>query len=160
VANTRAHAETGEKPIGRFLAAGPPKLPEPSLVREAFRWSATRRVTKTATVSLLANRYEVDPSLIGKNVELRYDPEDLSLIEVFVDGTSVGAAVPFVIGRHVHPAVPQAPAPVPVDPGPGIDYLGLVATAQAEQVGAGISYAEIHLPGFDDDAHDDNAQAQ
>jgi hypothetical protein len=28
-------------------------------VREAFRWSATRRVTKTATVSLFANYYGV-----------------------------------------------------------------------------------------------------
>jgi len=40
-----------------------------------------RRVTKTATVSLYANRYEVDPGLVGRNVELRFDPEDLSVID-------------------------------------------------------------------------------
>jgi hypothetical protein len=40
---------------------------------EAFRWSVTRRVTKTATVSLLSNRYQVGPELVGKAVELRFD---------------------------------------------------------------------------------------
>ena len=51
-------------------------------------------------------------------------PEDLSRIEVWCEGRSFGAAVPFVLGRHVHRAVPQA---VPPSPEPtGVDYLGLV----------------------------------
>jgi len=61
VANTRVHAETKTTPIARFLADGPPERPDPATVREAFRWSLSRRVTKTATVSVLANRYAVDP---------------------------------------------------------------------------------------------------
>src|SRR6202021_747640 len=107
VANTRVHAETKTTPIGRFLADGPPALPGPATVREAFRWSVTRRVTKTATVSLFANRYGVEPFLVGRTVELRFDPEDLTVIDVVVAGEVLGQAVPFVIGRHVHPAVPQ-----------------------------------------------------
>jgi hypothetical protein len=31
-------------------------------------------VTKTATVSLHANSYEVDPALVGRKVELVFDP--------------------------------------------------------------------------------------
>jgi putative transposase len=152
VANTRIHAETKEAPITRFLKDGPPGLPEAALVREAFRWSLTRRVTKTATVSLYANRYEVDPGLIGRNVELRFDPEDLSVIDVVLNGEAVGRAVPFRIGRHVHPSVQQVEPPAPAEEqGPGINYLGLVRLADDEAKGGDrIDYREVSLPGFDD----------
>jgi putative transposase len=151
VANARTHAETKQPPIERFLANHTPTIPTPATLAEAFRWSMVRRVTKTATVSLLANRYQVDPALIGRTVELRFDPEDLTRIEVFDHGVGVGLAIPFVIGRHVHPAVPQAAPPPPADPEPGIDYMGLVAAAHAETLGEGsISYRDVRLPGFED----------
>src|SRR6516165_8053261 len=47
VANRRAHAETRQAPIDRFQAAGPPRQASPDLIREAFRWSVARRVTRT-----------------------------------------------------------------------------------------------------------------
>jgi hypothetical protein len=110
-----------------------------------------RRVTKTATVSLLANRYQVDPALIGRTVEVRFDPEDLTVIEVFDHGVPAGTAIPFVIGRHVHPAVPQAAPPPSAHPEPGIDYMGLVAAAHAETLGeTSIAYRDVQLPGFED----------
>jgi putative transposase len=153
VANARAHAETKQPPMERFLEGFRPDIPAPSTLAEAFRWSVTRRVTKTATISLLANRYQVPAQLIGRAVELRFDPEDLAKVDVYDNGALVGPATPFTIGRHVHPAVPQA-APEPPSEGPGVDYLGLVAAAHAEAVGEGsISYR--HLPGMgpgDDEA--------
>ncbi len=152
VANARIHAETKQAPIERFLADFTPAIPPPALLAEAFRWSLTRRVAKTATVNLLANRYGVDPALIGRTIELRFDPEDLTRIDVFDHGVPAGAAVPFVIGRHVHPAVPQAaPPPAPADIEPGIDYMGLVQAAHTETLGEGsISYRDVRLPGFED----------
>jgi putative transposase len=151
VANARTHAETKQAPIERFLANYTPAIPPPAVLAEAFRWSLTRRVTKTATVNLLGNRYQVDPALIGRTVELRFDPEDLTGIDVYDHGIGAGIAAPFVIGRHVHPAVPQAAPPPPVDPEPGIDYMGLVAAAHTETLGEGsISYRDVRLPGFDD----------
>src|SRR6266404_5328129 len=135
VANRRVHAETGQTPIGRFEAAGPPRQASPDRLREAFRWSVTRRVTRTATVPLEGNAYAVDPALVGRRVELRYNPEDLTVIEVFLDGKPAGAATPFITRRHVHRAVPQAARP---DPAPtGVDYLGLVAAAHEEAAGTG-----------------------
>jgi putative transposase len=77
----------------------------------------------------------VDPALVGRRIELRYDPEDLTVIEVFLDGKPAGAATPFVTRRHVHRAVPQATPPPP--PATGVDYLGLVAAAHEEAAGAG-----------------------
>ena len=59
VCNTRLHAETGQTPIARFTSHGPLQTVEPSVLREAFRWSVLRRVTSTASVSLAGNRYAV-----------------------------------------------------------------------------------------------------
>jgi hypothetical protein len=133
VANSRVHAKTKTTPIARLLADGRPERPDPALVREAFRWSVTRRVTKTATVSLFVNRYGVEPFLVGRVVELRFDPEDLAVIDVVFGDQVICHAVPYSIGRHVHHAVPQArPPELQVEEGPGIDYLGLVRPTEEQ----------------------------
>ncbi|MGH9156679.1 MAG: DDE-type integrase/transposase/recombinase [Acidimicrobiales bacterium] len=149
VCNTRTHAETNQTPIARFLAGGPPRAADPAVVADAFRWSAVRLVTKTATVSLAGNRYQVDPVLVGRRVECRYDPTDMSSLEVFFEGRAAGAATPLVIGAHVHPAVPQArrPAPEPT----GVDYLGMVLATHDEATAGPISYRDVPLFGDGDD---------
>ncbi|MDQ6782841.1 MAG: Mu transposase C-terminal domain-containing protein [Actinomycetota bacterium] len=135
VANRRTHAETHESPIARFEAAGPHRAADPGRLAEAFRWSVTRKVTRTATVALEGNAYAVDPALVARRVELRYDPEDLTRIDVFFEGRPAGVATPFTIGRHTHRAVPQAARP---DLTPtGVDYLGLVAAAHDQEAGTG-----------------------
>jgi putative transposase len=156
VANRRVHAETGQAPISRFEAGGPPRQAEPARLAEAFRWSVTRKVTRTATVPLEGNAYAVDPALTGRRVELRYDPEDLTAIDVFLDGRAAGTATPFITRRHVHRAVPQAVRPEPVPT--GIDYLGLVAAAHEEAAGTGakIDFARLAMltavdPGQDEE---------
>jgi putative transposase len=144
VANRRVHAETDEVPLERFEKGGPHRGADPERLVEAFRWSVTRKVTRTATVSLEGNTYAVDPSLVARRVELRYDPEDLSNIEVFFEGRPAGVATPFVIGRHTHRAVPQAKPPDPVPT--GVDYLGLVAATHEEQAGAGsIDFSQLAM---------------
>lgn len=143
VANRRTHAETNMSPDARFEAGGPPRAADPARLVEAFRWSAQRKVTRTATVSLDGNHYSVDPALVGRRVELRFDPEDLTTIDVFAEGRPAGVATPFVIGHHTHKAVPQAARPAPE--ATGVDYLGLVAAAhEAETVGP-ISYMQVPL---------------
>jgi putative transposase len=158
VANRRVHAETGQPPIERFERTGPHRQADPARLAEAFRWSVTRRVTRTATVPLEGNVYAVDPALVGRRVELRYDPEDLTRIEVFLDGKPAGTATPFITRRHVHRAVPQAARP---DPDPtGIDYLGLVAAAHEEAAGTGakISFTQLPLPAPGGEEDDDGGQ--
>jgi putative transposase len=147
VANRRVHAETHQAPIERFEAQGPPKAADPDRLREAFRWSVTRKVTRTATVPLEGNQYSVDPALVGRRVELRYDPEDLSRLDVFYDAKPAGRAVPFVIGRHTHRAVPQAARPTPTPT--GVDFLGLVAAAHEEAAGTNMKIDFTQLAMFD-----------
>ena len=62
------HSETGRTPLARWSAADPVPLPAPEALTEAFLWEEHRRVTKTATVSLHGNSYEVDPALVGRKV--------------------------------------------------------------------------------------------
>jgi putative transposase len=144
VANRRIHAETNEAPIERFEKSGPHRGADPERLAEAFRWSVLRKVTRTATVSLEGNTYAVDPALVARRVELRYDPEDLAVIDVFFEGSPAGVATPFVIGRHTHKAVPQSARPEPVPT--GIDYLGMVAAAHEEQAGTGsIDFAQLAM---------------
>jgi len=68
VYHQRVHSETGQAPLARFLAAGTPATPTPAQLREAFLWSEHRAVTKTATVSLHGNTYEVDAALTGRTM--------------------------------------------------------------------------------------------
>lgn len=141
------HSETNMAPMERFLALGAPPLPSPELLAEAFKWSESRMVTKTATVSLFSNAYEVDAVLVGRKVDLVFDPFDLSRIEVRYSGRPMGNAVPIRIGRHSHPqARPEAPPPPPVT---GIDYLGLVLARQHEELERRTSYAAL---GSDDNS--------
>ncbi|MCA1678871.1 MAG: DDE-type integrase/transposase/recombinase, partial [Actinobacteria bacterium] len=121
VYHRRVHSETQQTPLERFDAAGAPTLPTPTLLREAFLWCQERTVTKTATVSLHGNSYEVDAALVGRRVELVFDPFDLTRIEVRYQQRPFGIAVPLVIGRQTHP---QAERELPPPPTPtGIDYL-------------------------------------
>jgi hypothetical protein len=142
VCNTRRHAETGQTPIARFCSQGPLHAAEPSLLREAFRWSVMRKVTRTASVSLAGNRYAVDPALVDRRVELRFDPEDLTRLEVYWEGRPAGQAVPFIVSRHVHYQVPQAHPPAAA-PSTGVDYLGLVLAAHDEQTLSQIAYRDL-----------------
>jgi len=154
VYHRRVHSETGETPIGRLLAAGPPALPTPAALHEAFLWSEVRTVTKTATISLHGNTFEVDAALVGSRVEVVFDPFDLESVEIRFQGRAMGTGVPVVIGRHSHPqARPQA---APPSAPTGIDYLGLLAARRDAELAESINYAQLLLPGVDAPAPDDN----
>ena len=111
VANRRVHAETGQTPIEPVRGGRPAPPGRPALLREAFRWSVTRRVTRTATVPLEGNAYAVDPALVGPAGRAALRPRRPDPHRVFLDGKPAGAAVPFVTRRHVHRAVPAGRPP-------------------------------------------------
>ena len=150
VYHRRTHSETGLSPLERFDAAGATQLPTSALLREAFLWSQERTVTGTATVSLHGNRYEVDPALAGRKVELVFDPFDLTRIEVRYQHRPMGLATPLQIGRHTHPQA-EREIPPPLEP-TGIDYLKLLAEQRdAEWSGHRIDYSTLAHPDGDGD---------
>lgn len=134
--NARLHAETGETPAARFAQLTEPRRPDPELLYEAFRWSVARTVSRTAQVSLAGIKYQVDAALCGRRVELHFDPDDLSRIDVWCQGLRAGSAVPFVLGRHV-----QHPSPKPLDPPLTLtlplrtDYLDVIEREHVRRLG-------------------------
>jgi len=142
--HTRAHSETGSPPLHRWRHGIPDPLPRPTpaQLREAFLWSERRTVTKTATVSLWGNTYQVDQLLVGRKVELVFDPFDLTSIDVRDQQRSFGPAVALRIGRHAHPkARPEDPDPAPTPT--GVEYLRLLDAAHTQQLAVRINYAAL-----------------
>ncbi len=148
VCHVREHSETGQAPLARWEAGGPFPAPAQEALAEAFRWSEWRTVTKTATVSMHGNRYQVDPALTGRRVELVFDPFDLAVLSVRLGGKDAGTAIPHHITRHAHPKA--RPEPMPGDDAPratGIDYLALLNDQHDKHVTRPVNYAALVTPG-------------
>ena len=111
VDHVREHSETGQPPLARWEAGRPVPPPCRTFLADAFRWSEWRTVTKTATVSPHGNRYQADPGLTGKRVELVFDPFDLTVLSVRRGGRDAGTATPHHITRHSHPKARPEPLP-------------------------------------------------
>ncbi len=84
----------------------------------------------------------MDPFLAGRKIECVFDPFDMTELTVYWQGRKVGRAVPQVIGRHAHPKAPpdEDPAPAALT---GIDYLQLVADADAAALGEQLNLAAL-----------------
>jgi putative transposase len=146
VYHRHTHSETGQTPYERWTASGPFPLPDPAALREAFLWSEYRQVTKTATVSLHGNRYQVEANLVGRRIELVFDPFDLTTIEVRHQGKPMGLAIPHRIDRHAHPkARPETPPTPPPAPS-GIAYLPLLDAVHTAELAAKVNYAALVDP--------------
>lgn len=160
VYHRREHTETGQAPTQRWEhgwtdwkaqgtassagdRASSPRMPSTAQLREAFSWSEWRTVTKTSTVGLHGNTYEVDAVLVGRRVELVFDPFDLTSIQVRWQGRPMGHAVPHVIGRHAHAkARPDETAP-PEPVTTGIDYLHLVQAQHTAELADRVQYSQL-----------------
>lgn len=132
---------TGQSPLERWLA-GPSSLrptPDPDALSQAFWWTVHRTVAATRTVSLHGNLYEVDPALVGRRIQLRYDPTDLAAIHVFDGDTPRGIAVPAQLRTHVDPKLRGA---VQAQPGPatGIAYLDALVADHAQTLRGQLTY--------------------
>jgi putative transposase len=154
VYHRRVHTETEQTPLERFLAAGTPTRPDEATLREAFRWSERRTVSKTGTVGMHGNTYEVDPELVGRQVDLIFDPLQLTEIEVRLDGRHRGQAVPLQIKRHVHPRAQPTPEK-PTEP-TGVNYLDLIEKRHDQQQQQRIDYRNLPGPPADGAANDDD----
>jgi putative transposase len=131
------HSETGQTPLDRYAAGlDQVRSVDPETLRAAFLWREQRKVRRDATLALQGNSYQVDRHLAGRTVELRFDPFDLSQVELFLDGRSLGVAIVVTQNRQKHLAVERlATEPLtPPKPQSSLDYLAaLRAEYQAQQ---------------------------
>ncbi len=123
--NLSVHSETEEEPDHRFAEhLIEPRFADTKQLDQAFLWRDTRKVQKTATISLEGNQYEVDPALIGKKITLYYDPVNLEYIQVHHEDRRYADAEPVVLDKDHHPDVARRPSKD--TPSTGLNYLELL----------------------------------
>ena len=102
--NHRVHsALAGKSPAQAFTQDTKPlRFPSPEALREAFLWEKTPRVDKSGCISLNGLCYEVGLEYIRKQILVRYDPFDLSVIEVWSGGEKKKLVSPANFGEFNH----------------------------------------------------------
>jgi putative transposase len=112
-------------------------------------------VSRQATVALHGNRYELDPALEHRRVELVFDPFDLEHVRVRFQGRPMGEARPLVIGRHVHPRARREPTEPSGSAPTGIDYLGLIEARHRASKEHRIDYRTLQHHNDDDEQQEE-----
>lgn len=146
------HSETGQTPLARFAAGLDQVKPvDPETLRRAFLWREKRTVRKDGTISLQGNRYQVDSHLVGRTLELRFDPFDLAEMELYLEGKELGRARVLLQGRTRHLAVQglDQEQPAPPKREPPVDFLAALRaehhSAQQRSLGR-LSFASLLPP--------------
>ena len=109
--NQRVHGETNEAPLARWRAgAHRVTHADENALREAFLWTTERKADRTGVLSLESTRYQVSADLAGKKVTVRYDPERLEEVEIWLEGTFRERVCPFEVSEHRRPKSPDVAA--------------------------------------------------
>lgn len=137
----RVHSTLKKRPAAVLETHGPLRLVDPQVLKQAFLWSYAAKVDKTACISVQGNTYEVEPGLARQQVELRYDPFDMSEIQVWLDGKRYANATPLKLRRHTDKRVAPPPESEQPSGSPSsfLDALVNGTKARAHETG-GISY--------------------
>mgnify|MGYP002629505858 CR=1 FL=1 len=128
--HARVHATTQREPLRHWLeqAHHLRPLPADKNLAEVFLHRATRKVRKDSTVRFFGRWLEVQPELIGRRVQFRFDPSDAeALPRAFVAGrfhsdTVLLDRVRNASRRRPHPKGRPEPHIEPT----GLDPLGLI----------------------------------
>ena len=100
--NHRVHsALAGKTPAQAFSQDTKPlRFPSPEALRDAFLWEKSPRVDNAGCISLNGLCYEVGVEYIRKKVLVRYDPFDLSVVEVWFEGEKKKLVSPAKFGEY------------------------------------------------------------
>ena len=162
VYHRKLHTETGQAPLERFRQDPAPatRPADPEQLRQAFLHRTRRKVRKTATVSFKGNRYKVPAYLRGKEIELRYDPFDLTRLEVWYNDTFLDLAELEEIVTTNDPDVELDPVPKP-SPDSGLDYLALLRLERERLIQAQLDtlhFTQLDTSSPKEDTSDDCSQ--
>jgi putative transposase len=148
----KVHTETQMTPMQRWdyswanrAEQGLPgiKYATPAELAHAFLWTEQRLVSKTATISFQGNTYEVDSHLVGRKVDLRFDPFNLDDIDIYLTGVHQCKAKPFEIKAHVHPKARPDETTIPTPTPTGINYLELIKKNHEKKLSEPVRFADL-----------------
>jgi transposase InsO family protein len=121
--NHRKHSELAMSPKKRWLRdSSRIEYIDEEKIRVAFLWRELRTPDKTAIIKLFNRSYKVSATLAKRRVEVRYDPEHLHQIEIYLDGAFRQRAKPLQVSPN---RAPKEHLPLKQDPSEEekIDYL-------------------------------------
>lgn len=97
----RVHASLdGKSPAQAFAQDGKPlRFPSPEALRDAFLWEKSPKVDKSGCISVEGIEYEVGVEWYRKKILVKYDPFDLSQVELWHDGERRRRVDPLNIGE-------------------------------------------------------------
>jgi transposase InsO family protein len=100
--NHREHsALSGKTPAQAFgQDTKPLRFPSSEALRDAFLWEKNPHADKSGCISLAGLCYEVGVEYVRKQVTVRYDPFDLSVVEVWHGGEKKKLVSPANIGEY------------------------------------------------------------
>ncbi len=126
VYHRHVHSTTNQTPLDRYTAGLEHVRPaDAETLRLAFLWREKRKVRRNATISLQNNTYQVDRALAGQTIELRFDPFDLSHLDLYLETRHLGTATVTVQNRQRHLKVERLATEPPDPPKPqsSLDFL-------------------------------------
>ena len=140
VYNVTNHGETGERPRDRWRRRiGDIRFADEQRLRDAFLWKEHRTPDKSGIFSLFGVEYQVGFALAKKRIEVRYDPENLQLVEAWFEDKLVERVAPFTVNRHRRPhpppkeSAPGAGRKPPNKPAATANWLGHLVKQRREQ---------------------------
>jgi len=148
--NRRVHGETGETPWDRWRAGAHRVLPvDEQKLREAFLFRIQRTADKTGVFRLHGTRYQTSPAHARKKVEVRYDPEEMDLVEVWHNDAFQERVAPLQVTPKRRPKAKES-SPTPATE-TSSDYLGhLTKQHEASAVHDGLAGAIAQRQAHDD----------
>lgn len=146
--NMKRHSTTKQMPLTAYEADPTPvrRVDDLDAFLEAFLYEDERSVDKTGVIHLHGNTYEVDRVLAKQKIALRFDPYDMTAIQVWHGDNRYQDAIPIDLTRLARPGVPKKDAEVEAIPNPPIDsgftYIELLKRDHdgKHAQGPGISY--------------------
>jgi transposase InsO family protein len=132
----KVHNSFKQRPLDRYQKDDHPiRTMPPHELAEVFLLEESRKADKTGCISLLGTTYEVETKLAGSQVQVRFDPHDLSLIQVWKDGVRCGDAKPLVLRDPKQKRKPAEPAASEQQlPKTGLNYVELLAEEHNRQI--------------------------
>ena len=83
----KEHSGIKAKPLDVFLSHKDKlRYPTEEELKDAFLYRENRKIHKDCTFRLLANYYEVMPALVGRKVEIHFDPDHAEVVKVYLAG--------------------------------------------------------------------------
>jgi transposase InsO family protein len=160
VYHRHVHSTTQQTPLDRYAAGLEHVRPaDAETLRLAFLWRETRKVRRNATISLQNNTYRVDPALAGQTIDLRFDPFDLSHIDLYLGDRHLGTAAVTVQNRQRHLQVERlvTEPPDPPKPQSSLDFLAALRQeyhAQQRQELGPLHFSRLADPDDPDETDD------